>query len=52
MSKAVFGIVTTYAQAEAVVDRLKIAGFSNNDISVLLPDKDGTRDPFVNSLSH
>ena len=44
MSKAVFGIVTTYAQAEAVVDRLKIAGFSNNDISVLLPDKDGTRD--------
>ncbi len=44
MSKAVFGIVTTYAQAEVVVDRLKIAGFSNNDISVLLPDKDGTRD--------
>ena len=44
MSKAVFGIVTTYAQAEAIVDSLKIAGFSNNDISVLLPDKDGTRD--------
>lgn len=44
MSKAVFGIVTTYAQAETIVDRLKLAGFSNNDISVLLPDKDGTRD--------
>ena len=44
MSKAVFGIVTTYAQAESIVDSLKIAGFSNNDISVLLPDKDGTRD--------
>ena len=44
MSKAVFGIVTTYAQAETIVDNLKIAGFSNNDISVLLPDKDGTRD--------
>ena len=44
MSKAIFGIVTTYAQAESIVDNLKIAGFSNNDISVLLPDKDGTRD--------
>src|ERR1051325_4540755 len=44
MSKAVFGIATTYAQAEMIVDHLKIAGFSNNDISVLLPDKDGTRD--------
>ena len=44
MSKAVFGIATTYAQAETIVDSLKTAGFSNNDISVLLPDKDGTRD--------
>ena len=44
MSKAVFGIATTYAQAETIVDRLKTAGFYNNDISVLLPDKDGTRD--------
>ena len=44
MSKAVFGIATTYAQAETIVDTLKTAGFSNNDISVLLPDKDGTRD--------
>jgi hypothetical protein len=44
MSKAVFGIATSYAQAETIVDRLKTAGFSNNDISVLLPDKEGTRD--------
>jgi hypothetical protein len=44
MSKAVFGIATTYGQAETIVDTLKTAGFSNNDISVLLPDKDGTRD--------
>jgi len=44
MSKAVFGIATTYAQAETIVESLKTAGFSNNDISVLLPDKDGTRD--------
>jgi hypothetical protein len=44
MSKAVFGIATTYVQAETIVDRLKIAGFSNSDISVLFPDKDGTRD--------
>ncbi len=44
MSKAVFGIATTYSQAETIVDSLKAAGFSNNDISVLLPDKEGTRD--------
>jgi hypothetical protein len=44
MSKAVFGIATTYAQAETIVESLKTAGFSNKDISVLLPDKDGTRD--------
>ena len=44
MSKAVFGIATTYAQAETIVESLKAAGFSNNDISVLLPDKEGTRD--------
>ena len=44
MSKAVFGIATTYAQAETIVDSLKIAGFSNSDISVLLSDKEGPRD--------
>ena len=44
MSKTVFGMATTYAQSESIVDQLKTAGFSNDDISVLLPHKDGTRD--------
>src|SRR5678815_6166671 len=44
MSKAVFGLVDNEAQAERIVDGLKAAGFSNNDISVLFPDKTGTRD--------
>ena len=43
MAKAVFCIVTA-PQAALVVDRLKTAGFSNNDISVLMPDKSGTKD--------
>ena len=32
------------AQATDIVDDLKRAGFSNNDISALFPDKTGTRD--------
>ena len=45
MSKqSVFCITTSRVQAEAIVDELKAAYFSNNDISVLLPDKDTTRD--------
>ena len=44
MAKAVFGLVDSETQAERIVDNLKIAGFSNNDISVLFPDKAGTRD--------
>jgi hypothetical protein len=44
MAKAVFCIATTEAQAIAIVDQLRTAGFSNNDISVLFPDKTGTRD--------
>ncbi|MCD6052046.1 MAG: hypothetical protein K0Q55_3464 [Verrucomicrobia bacterium] len=42
--KSVFCIATTRHQAEQIVDRLKVANFSNNDISVLFPDKDTTRD--------
>lgn len=42
--KSVFCIVTTESQAAAIVERLKAAGFSNNDISALFPDKSGTRD--------
>ncbi|HYG34179.1 MAG TPA: DUF3341 domain-containing protein [Clostridia bacterium] len=42
--KAVFCLARDEAQASRIVDDLKNAGFSNNDISVLLPDKSGTRD--------
>jgi len=44
MKKSVFGILKSRDQAENVVDRLKGAGFSNEDISVLFPDTSGTRD--------
>jgi hypothetical protein len=44
MSKAVFCIASSYDQALGIVDQLKASGFSNNDISVLLPDKAGTKD--------
>ena len=42
--KSVIGIATSEPQAEMIVDRLRAAGFSNNDISVLFPDKSTTRD--------
>src|SRR5579859_1239332 len=42
--KSVFCIATSRAQADQIVDRLKTANFSNNDISVLFPDKGTTRD--------
>src|SRR5580658_3073270 len=41
---AVFGIYHTRNQAERAVDDLLAAGFSNDDISVLLPDNEGSRD--------
>jgi hypothetical protein len=44
MAKAVFCIATTYEQAETIVDNLRQSGFLNNNISVLLPDNEGTRD--------
>jgi hypothetical protein len=42
--KSVFCLVSTRTQADQIVGRLQDAGFSNNDISVLFPDKDTTRD--------
>jgi hypothetical protein len=42
--KSVFCIVTTRPQADQIVDQLKNANFSNNDISVLFPDKGTTHD--------
>ena len=44
MTKAVYCIAKNSQQAELIVSDLKGAGFSNNDISVLFPDKDSTRD--------
>jgi hypothetical protein len=43
MAKAIFCIATSEDQAEKIVTQLKEAGFSYNDISVLFPDKAGTR---------
>jgi hypothetical protein len=42
--KSVFCIATSRTQADTIVDRLRTSGFSNNDISVLFPDKETTRD--------
>ena len=41
---AVFGIYKNTSQAEQAVDRILAAGFSNNDISVLLPDNSSTKE--------
>lgn len=40
---AVFGIYKSVAQAERAVDLISAAGFSQNDISVLLPDNESTK---------
>ena len=44
MSSSVFGITQTQDQAGQIVTRLKAAGFRDQDISVLYPDKSGNRD--------
>lgn len=41
---AVFGIYPHQTSVESGVNALKAAGFSNNDISVLFPNKEGTKD--------
>src|ERR1700721_2485642 len=41
---AVFGIYKSSMQAEIAVDRLMAAGFSSNDISVLLPDSRSSKE--------
>jgi len=43
-NKSVFCIAESRSQADLIVDRLKAAGFCNNDISALFPDKGSTRD--------
>lgn len=44
MATSVFCLVSNENKASEIVSRLQGAGFSNNDISVLFPDKSGTRD--------
>jgi hypothetical protein len=44
MKASVYCTAKTLTQAETIIDSLKVAGFSNNDISALLPDKRGTKD--------
>jgi hypothetical protein len=41
---AVFGIYKSVYQAEQAVDRIAASGFSSNDISVLLPDNDSSKE--------
>lgn len=42
--KSVFCLARDLAQASRIVEDLQTAGFSNNDISALLPDQSTTRD--------
>jgi hypothetical protein len=42
--KSVICIATTRSQAEQIVDELRMADFSSDDVSVLFPDKETTRD--------
>src|SRR4051812_21310519 len=44
MKKAVIGIVETEIQAERIVNDLQASGVPSSDISVLFPDKRGTKD--------
>ena len=44
MNTSVFCLAPSVMEAQAIVDRLKLAGFSSNDVSVLFPDQQTTRD--------
>jgi hypothetical protein len=44
MKRTVMCIVQLHSQAEAIVEQLQASGFARDDISVLLPNKNGTRD--------
>ena len=44
MKRSALCLVDTEAQADAIVAKLRSTGFSDNDISVLFPDKGSTRD--------
>jgi hypothetical protein len=42
--KSVFCIASSHPQVERIANQLKSAGFTGDDISVLFPDKAGSRD--------
>lgn len=44
MKQSVFCIIGTEAQADQIVESLQLAGFTADEVSVLLPDKNLTRD--------
>src|ERR1700726_1883576 len=44
MKRSALCLVDTEDQADAIVGKLRAAGFTDNDISVLFPDKGSTRD--------
>lgn len=44
MNASVYCTAKTIEQAESIVLQLKQTGFTNDDVSVLLPDKSGTMD--------
>lgn len=44
MDRAVLCIVRTEQKARTIVERLRDAGFSSSDVSVLFPDQQGSRD--------
>ncbi len=45
--QSVVCIATTLSQADTIVERLKVAGFTHNEISLLFPEKTGRRDSAV-----
>ena len=44
MSQSVIGLVKTRVDAENLVAALQDSGFLSSNLSVLFPDKDGTKD--------
>jgi len=44
MNKAIIGIVNSRQQAESALENLRAAGFRQDSVSVLMPDKTGTKD--------
>ncbi len=43
-NKAVYAIATSLPQAEDILERLRVVGFSRDDVSILLPDQTTSRD--------